>query len=143
MLECALDNKEWNAKLTVDTVGIGKLQLQKMGGSGLHLCDIKIDYFADNQRAVVPQIVLEYSLQECVPVLGDLGKEVFEKGTLLVNINDIKNPTGLLQWLKFKQPDSCKVTKLSMFDISMNSKKWIEGKWGNKRSTASDDKKKK
>lgn len=45
---------------------------------------------------------------------------------------------GRVQWLRKSQPETCIIEKLSMFDIQINAKKWIEGKWG--RSTASDSK---
>ena len=138
ILKCRVANSEWNSLFILDAIGAGFLKFKKTGSSNSYTCGLKLDYINDGQRAVSPNITVEFMRGACDPELGPLEQEVFDSFTLNVDLSRKDKPEGRVQWLKRKQPDPCIVDKISMFDISMNAKKWIEGTWG--RKTASEPK---
>jgi hypothetical protein len=138
ILKCRVANSEWTSLFILDAVGTGFLKFKKAGNNNSYTCGLKVDYINDGQRAVSPNITVEFMRGACDPELGPLDQEVFDRFTLIVDLTRKDKPEGRVQWLKRKQPDPCIVDKISMFDISMNAKKWIEGNWG--RKTASDPK---
>ena len=141
ILKCRVVNEVWNSVFILDAVGVGFLNFSKKGDPTNYSCALKIDFINDGQRAVVPNVVVEFSRVSCSPELSESVKEVLPRFTLLINVTNKSKPEGKVQWLKTKQPNECIVDKLSMFDISMNTKKWRDGKWG-RRATASDPKNK-
>lgn len=138
ILKCRVANPEWTSLFILDAVGTGFLKFKKTGNNNSYTCGLKVDYINDGQRAVSPNITVEFMRGACDPELGPLDQEVFDRFTLTVDLTRKDKPEGRVQWLKRKQPDPCIVDKISMFDISMNAKKWIEGTWG--RKTASEPK---
>lgn len=139
ILKCRVENSEWRALFLLDAVGAGFLKFKRIGQERNYTCGLKLEYINDGQRNVVPEITVEFTRGSCDPELGTLDQEILKSLTLFVNLNNKEKPVGRVQWLKRRQPESCVVEKISMFDIQMNAKKWVEGKWG--RSTASDPKK--
>ncbi len=138
ILKCRVANQEWTSVFILDAVGAGFLKIKKNSNNNSHTCSLKIDYINDGQRAVSPNVTIEFIRGACDPELGLLEQEIFDQFTLIIDITKKDKPQGRVQWLKRKQPDACVVEKMSMFDISLNAKKWVEGTWG--RKTASDGK---
>jgi hypothetical protein len=138
ILKCRVENSEWTSMFILDAVGNGFLKFKKTGNNNSYTCGLKVDYINDGQRAVSPNITVKFMRGACDPELGLLDQEVFDRFTLIVDLTSKDKPEGRVQWLKRKQPDPCIVDKISMFDISLNAKKWIEGTWG--RKNASDPK---
>lgn len=138
ILKCSVANSEWTSLFILDSVGTGFLKFKKAGNNNSYTCGLKVDYINDGQRAVSSNITVEFMRGACDPELGAMDQEIFDRFTLIVDLTRKNKPEGRVQWLKRKQPDACIVDKISMFDISMNAKKWVEGTWG--RKTASDPK---
>lgn len=143
ILKCKVSNPEWNSVFILDAVGTGFLKFKKNGNNTSYTCGLKVDYINDGQRAISPNITLEFIRGACDPELETLEQELFDRYTLIVDLTKKDKPEGRVQWLRKKQPDLCIVEKMSMFDISMNAKKWVEGTWGRKTASESKDLKKK
>lgn len=141
ILKCRVANSDWNSTFILDAVGSGFLKLSKSGDATPYTCSLKLDFISDGQRDVSPNVTVEFSRGVCDPELAaEIDQEVLSKFTLMINLTNKTKPKGRVQWLRSKQPDNCAVDKISMFDISHNTKKWQQGNWG--RSTASELKKK-
>ena len=141
ILKCRVANPVWNSVFILDAIGAGFLTFSKKGDSRSYSCALKLDFINDGQRAIVPNVIVEFSRVSCDPERGDSVKEVLSRFTLIINTKDKSKPEGKVQWLRTKQPDECIVDKLSMWDITTNTKKWQNGSWG-RRSTASEPKSK-
>lgn len=137
ILKCRVINEEWTALLTLDAIGAGLINFKKSGNNLSYNCSLNVAFINDGQRAVSPNVTIEFIRGACDPDLGEIEKEIFEQFTLIIEIYK-ENYNGKMQWLRKKQPDNCEVEKISIFDISLNTKKWREGIWG--RKTASDPK---
>ncbi len=136
ILKCRVSNQEWNTMFILDSVGSGFLKFKKANNPKTYTCALKLDFITDGQRAIVPEITVEFTLTTCDPDLGSIQSEILKRQTLTVNLTDKKKPKGRVQWLTKKQPDDCTVEKLSMIDIQLDAKRWHEGNWG--RTTASE-----
>ena len=143
ILKCRVANSEWNSLFILDAIGTGFLKFKKSSNNNSYTCGLKVDYINDGQRAVSPNITVEFMRGACDPELGSLDQEIFDRFTLMIDLTRKDKPEGRVQWLKRKQPDPCLVEKISMFDISMNAKKWVEGTWGRKTASEPKDLKKK
>ena len=139
ILKCSVSNQEWSSIFVLDAIGSGFLKFKKTGDNNSYTCALKIDYINDGQKAISPNITLEFIRGVCDPDLGALDQEIFDRFTLIVDLTQKNKPEGRVQWLKKKQPDFCNIDKISMFEVSLNAKKWLDGKWG--RNTASELKK--
>ena len=64
----------------------------------------------------------------CQPALGNLEKEIFPTFTLIVDLNESKQPKGFIQWLKRFQPDHCQIDVLNKFEISWEAKRLLQKK---------------
>lgn len=137
ILKCRVANPEWNSVFILDAVGAGFLTFSKKGDPKNYSCSLKLDFINDGQRAIVPNVIVEFTRVSCEPELSDSVKELLPRFTLIINTKNQSKPEGKVQWLKTKQPDECIVDKLSMWDITTNTKKWQNGSWG-RRSTASE-----
>lgn len=135
ILKCRVKNTEWASFFTLDATGNGLLKFKKTDDKNTYTCELKANHIYNGQRAVVANITVRFERGYCDPELGDLEKEIFDHFTLIVEQPNKDNPTGYVQWLKQKQPDSCVVEKLSLSEIAMQAKKWG-------RKTASEPKKK-
>lgn len=142
IIECNTVNKEWGSLFVVDAVGNAYVKFQKSGDKNLYTCDLKIEYFNDSQRVIVPSVTVEFKREVCTPDLGGISDNILDRFILILDITQKKQPKGRIQWLKNKQPDECIVEKLRMFDVSHNSKKWIMGTWGRKTASEPVDKSK-
>lgn len=135
ILKCRVKNTEWASLFTLDATGNGSLKFIKAGDKSSYSCELKTNHIYNGQRAVVPNVTVKFQRGYCDPELGDLEKEIFDHFTLIVNQTNTDSPTGLVQWLKRKQPDPCVIEKLSLSDIAIRAKK-------GSRKTASEPKKK-
>lgn len=136
ILKCRVQNNDWSATFVLDAIGAGFLTFSKAPSTQTYTCALKLEFIKDGQKDVVPHFSTDFSRLACDPELGDLEQEILKDLTLKVRLMDPKKPEGHVQWLRRKQPDTCIVEKLNVFDVSMNAKKWSEGKWG--RGTASE-----
>lgn len=137
ILKCRVSNPEWTSSFVLDAVGNGFLKFKKAGDKNYNTCQLNVEYFNNNQRAIVPTVVIEFSRGTCDNELESLEREILKKMTIMVDISYSDKPKGRVQWLRSRQPDKCVVEKISMFDISMNSRKWLEGIWGRKPANES------
>jgi hypothetical protein len=136
ILKCKTSNKEWASTVVLDSVGSGFIKFKNLKLNQSHTCSLSIEYIKDAQKAIKPNITIEFNRGSCDPSLGKLNEEIFNKFMLIVSVYKNNKSSGHIQWLKKHQPDTCVVEKLSLFDIALNVKKWNAGIWG--RSTASD-----
>ena len=130
IIKCRVMNKDWSAQFVVDAVGAGFLDFKKTTSPNNYTCSLKLEFIRDGQGDVVPHILTKFTHLVCTPELNTLEKEVLKDLTLKIDLLNPKKSEGHVQWLRRKQPDTFVVEKLSIPDISMNAKKWSEGKWG-------------
>lgn len=135
ILKCHVQNAEWTSLFTLDAAGAGLLKFKKSGDKNAYSCELKAKHIYNGQRAVVSNITVKFERGYCDPELGEMEQEIFDHFTLIVDQPNQDSPTGRVQWLKKKQPDTCIVEKLNLSDVAMQAKKWG-------RKTASEPKKK-
>jgi hypothetical protein len=130
IIKCRVANKEGSAQFVLDAVGAGFLTFKNSSSPTTHTCLLKLEFIRDGQGDLVPHFLTKFTRLSCSPELGNLNKELLKDLTLNINLTNSKKPEGQVQWLRRKQPDTCVIEKLSVYDVSMNAKKWSEGKWG-------------
>lgn len=130
ILKCHVINREWNAIFFLDSLGSGFLKLNKSGETQSYTCALKLDYINDGQRAIVPNIKVDFTLASCDPELGEWKSEILKQQNLIVDLKDKSKPAGNVQWLRSQQPEDCKVEKLSMLDLQMGAQRFLKGQWG-------------
>lgn len=136
ILRCKATNAEWKASAQLDSVGAGLLEFTKAGDSTAYACALKLNQIYDGQHAVAPIFRIEFTRAECDPELTPaLDGTLSQKLTLIIDLPNTSKPTGVVQWLRTKQPDDCVVEKMNLFDLQLNAKRWKAGNWA--RGTAS------
>jgi len=89
----------------------------RLARAGGYSCGLTVEHLKDCRNCVASSVFVDLRRQACTPELGPLETELFERFSLRVSVRSQSEGLGLLQWLRRRQPDECRIEPLRLDEI--------------------------
>ncbi len=133
IITCNISNDQLKAHLRLDAVGAGYISIFDKANKPISECSLKLLFFADSRKAIVPHVRASFEYFECIPEVKSLRQQFLPDLTLIIDIKNNQKTQGRVQWLNNRQPDKCDVQTLRMKEIAFKANQWRKRKWGNQK----------
>ncbi len=120
----------WNASITLEETGRGKMQVAKGGAN--HVCDLTLRDFSDEYRSRSSILGMRFSRGACAPALSQVDEKNLMTNIPVLFVRGAKKsiPKGRVQWLWNSQTTPCQLRVYNGPELVAKAERFKLGSWG-------------